>query len=142
MATPATTANELLETAILSVVVTRFVNLGDSTSRRLLLIKFEGQPASEAIGNLNNHNLLHRQNSNAPTDDEVYLPSAGAFQLCGNPQFRDQARTAATIVLHTLKQMFKGDHKKEGFVLEDLERHVKDIYPNRQIESATLKLGL
>ena len=32
--------------------------------------------------------------------------------------------------------------KRDGFAFDDLKRHVEWIYPNRRIETATLKLGL
>jgi hypothetical protein len=46
------------------------------------------------------------------------------------------------VVLHVVKQMFKGERKKEGLSLEDLQRHYNYIYPNRTFDAAELKLGL
>jgi hypothetical protein len=133
---------EQLRTAILSDVVTRFVNLNESTSRRALLIKFKNQPTSNAIGSLLNQNIIRRKGSNAATSEEEYLPTAAAFEFCGNIQLRDEAKRATTVVLHTLQQMFVGEQKKEGFVLEDLKNHIDALYPNQVLDIATLKLGL
>src|SRR5690242_11688890 len=96
---------EQLETAIISDVVTRFANLRESTSRRSLLIKFRGQPAWQAIGNLTNQNIL-RRTGNTSTAEEDYLPSAAAFHFSGNEQLRAQAKFATTVVLHALQEMY------------------------------------
>ncbi len=133
---------ERLEAAILLEIVTRFANLKKGTPRWDLLTKFKGQPAWQAIGNLINQNIIRRNNSNAPTNEEEYLPRAAAFQFCESTQLRDQAKFAVTIVLHTLQHMSVGERKKEGFVFEDLKRHVHDLKPDRTFDDETLKLGL
>jgi hypothetical protein len=104
---PASTI-EQLETAILADVVTRFANLRESTSRLSLLIKFEGQPAWQAISNLVGRNRIRNQALNKPTEEEEYLPTAAGFEFCGKPELRNEAKAATTVVLRTLKQMFKG----------------------------------
>ncbi len=134
--------NEQLESAIILDVVTTFANLKEATPRRALLIKFKGLPASQVIGNLLNRNILRRTDSDTVTMDEQYLPAAAAFELCTNAHLREQAKLATTIVLHTLHQMSIGESKRDGFAFDDLKRHVEWIYPNRRIETATLKLGL
>lgn len=135
--------NEQLETGILSEVVTRFMDHKESTSRRSLLIKFEGQAAWQAIGNLLTRNCLRRQTlTNTSTEAEMYLPSAAAFQFCGNSRLRDEAKAATTLVFHALKAMYKLEQKKEGFVVEDLRSHVEEKYPNRKFDPSTLALGL
>ena len=84
-----------------------------------------------------------RTRGNVATVDEEYLPHAAAFEICDDPQLREQAKHAATIVVHTLQQMFIGEpKKKEGYSFEDLDRHVSEIYPNQLFEDETLKLGL
>jgi len=129
-----------LETTILTDVVTQVANLNQSTLRRLLLVKFEGQPVSQAIGNLINQSFLVRHGT--PSGEEAYLPTAAAFNFCGDTELRNRAKSATTVVFHALKQMFKGEQKKEGLVLDDLKRHVEYIYPNRIFDTSTLKLGL
>jgi hypothetical protein len=133
---------EQLETAILADVVTQFANLGESTSRFSLLVKYEGRPAWQAIGNLTSRNMLRKSDFNQATNEELYLPTASAFEFCGNPELQKKAKTVTTIVLHTLKQMFKGERKREGFTFEDFQRHVNDIYPNNTFAPSDLKLGL
>jgi serine/threonine protein kinase len=141
MTSPAATI-ERLETAILLDVVMRFVNLREGTSRLSLLIKLEGQPAWQAIGNLTSRSMIRNRAFNKPTEEEEYLPTAAAFEFCGNSELRDKAKSATTVVLHTLKQMFKGERKKEGLTFEDLQRHVNDLYPNNMFDPSELKLGL
>ncbi|SRR6266478_1124280 len=133
---------EQLDTAILLDVVTRFANLRESTSRFSLLIKFEGQPAWQAISNLTGRSMIRNRAINKPTEEEEYLPTAAAFEFCGNSEIRDKAKSATTIVLKTLKQMFKGERKREGLTFEDLQRHVNDLHPNNMFDSSDLKLGL
>jgi hypothetical protein len=117
---------EQLETAILSDVVTRFVNVKESTSRRDLLIKFKKQAVPHVIANLLNQNMVRRRD---PSTEEEYLPTAAAFQFCNNAQLRGMAKLALTVVLHTLQQMYVGERSKDGFVLPDLKRHAEAIYP-------------
>jgi hypothetical protein len=101
-----------IEAAILSDVVTRFVNLKESTPRRGPLIKFRNQPGSQAIGNLVNQNIIRRKTPNVATTDKEYLPTAAAFQFCGDSQLRDRAKHSATVVLHILHNMFVGEQKR------------------------------
>jgi serine/threonine protein kinase len=133
---------EQLEGAILLDVVTSFANLKQSTPRRSLLIKYKNQPASVAIFDLTSHNIIRRKNNDAVTPDEEYLPSAAAFELCGDNRLREEAKHASTVVLTTLQNMFIGEQKKEGFNFQDLKRHVEYVYTNQTFDDETLKLGL
>src|SRR5579885_818506 len=119
---------EHLETSILIDVVTRFTNLRESTSRRSLSIKYQGHPVWQAVTNLTNQVFLRRTSSSTSTEQESYLPNAAAFQFCGDAKLREQAKFATTIVLHVLKQMYVGEEKREGFVFDDLKKHVADVY--------------
>ncbi len=134
--------NEQLESAIALDVVTTFANLKEATPRRALLIKFRGLPAWQSIANLLNRSVLRRRDPNSATEDEQYLPTAAAFELCTNPQLREPAKLATTIVLHTLHQMSIGESRKDGFAFDDLKRHVERLCPNRIFDTTTLKLGL
>jgi hypothetical protein len=131
-----------LEIAILLDVVTTFSNLRERAARYLLMIKFEGKPAGQAISNLVGRNLIRNQAINKPTVEEEYLPTAAGFEFCGNAELRDRAKLATSLVLHIVKQMFKGERKKEGLSLADLQRHYDYMYPNRAFDAAELKLGL
>jgi serine/threonine protein kinase len=132
---------EQLQTAILADVVTRFVNLHETTSRFSLLVKFEGQPAWQAMSNLAGRNMIRNVAFNKPTEDEEYLPTAAAFEFCGLLNFRNKAKAATTIVLHTVKQMFKGESRKT-LTFEDLGRHVNELFRNQKFDPTDLKLGL
>ena len=83
-----------------------------------------------------------RRRGNVATVDEEYLPHAAAFEICDDSQLRNEAKHAATIVVHTLQQMFVGGPKKEGYVFADLRRHVDELYRTEVIEDSLLKLGL
>jgi hypothetical protein len=137
-----TLTKDQLEKAILLEVVTRFMNLHQSTSRQSLVIKFDGQPTGHVLFELMTRTLLNRQQSCIPTESEKYLPGALAFEFCGNEQFRQDAKFAATIVLHALKEMYKNEKNEIGFSFEDLERYAAEKFPDRHIDSQTLKLGL
>jgi hypothetical protein len=139
---PALTKDQL-ERAILLEVVTRFVNTSQSTSRYSLVVKFDGQSAGQLLFELQGRSLLYRQSSGVPTDDEKYLPGALAFEFCGDKQFRENAKFATTVVLHTVKPMYKSEqNKKEGFTFGDLERYAAHTFPDKHIDGASLRLGL
>jgi serine/threonine protein kinase len=131
----------ILQQKIASDVVKRFVHLKESTARRALLIKFINQPTTDAIRNLVDGRVIRRR-GNVATVDEEYLPHAAAFEICDDSQLREEAKHAATIVVHTLQQMFIGEPKKEGYVFADLRRHVDELYRNQLIEDSLLRLGL
>ena len=128
---------EEVQTAILADVVTRFVNLKERTSRRDLMIKYRGAGA-DALCDLINRNFFRRR---GPTSEEEYLPTAGAFEFCGDARLRQVSKAGLTIVLHALQNMYVGE-RKERFTFEDLRSHVIGIYPDRVFEEGTLKLGL
>lgn len=128
--------------AIILDVVTTFVNRGAPLSRRDLVIKGKGLPAWKVIADLQGRNILRRSNPNSATEDEEYLPTAAAFELCGDPHLRERAKLATGIVLHALHQMFIREKKKEGFTFDDLDSQVDRMYPDRLFETSTLKLGL
>lgn len=131
----------MLEQKIASDVVKRFLHLNESTARRALLIKYINQPTADAIRNLVDGRVIRRR-GNTVTVEEEYLPHAAAFEICDDSQVREQAKHAATVVLHTLQQMFIGEPKQGGYVFEDLRKHVSEIYPNQNFDDETLKLGL
>jgi hypothetical protein len=89
---PPPRTTEQLETAILLDVVTQFANDWASTPRFSLLVKYEGQAVWQALANLTSRNLLRKSNVNKPTDEEEYLPTAGAFELCGNSELLTKAK--------------------------------------------------
>jgi hypothetical protein len=135
-------SDHILQQKIASDVVKRFAHLKQSTARRALLIKFINQPTAEAITNLVNGRVIRRKGNTGATVDEENLPHAAAFEICDDLQLREEAKHAATVVLHALQQMFIGEPKKDGYSFEDLDRHVSELYPNQIFEDETLKFGL
>jgi tRNA A-37 threonylcarbamoyl transferase component Bud32 len=134
--------NEQLELAILNDVVNGFVHLNQSTARRALLIKYKNRPAAEVLQNIVNNNIIRRKGSEGATTDEEYLPTAAAFELCGDTQLLEEAKNASAVVLYTLQQMFVGDPRKEGYAFNVLKEHAALVFPNHNPDDATLKLGL
>jgi hypothetical protein len=51
---------------------------------------------------------------NAVTPDEEYLPSAAAFELCGDNRLREEAKHASTVVLTTLQNIFIGEQMAQS----------------------------
>jgi serine/threonine protein kinase len=125
-----------IESAILSDVVMRFVDLKESTPRQDLIVKYRD---SSALTDLTNRNVLRAMN---PGSGEAYLPTAAAFEFSGNNLLKQTAKLALTIVLHALQNMAIGEPKATGYSLDDLKRHVHDIFPNRSFDDKTLALGL
>lgn len=96
-----TTTKDQLEKSILLEVVTQFLKFKQSTSRHSLVIKFKGQPIlHQVLFELTNGSRLCREGVSVPTTEEKYLPGALAFEFCGDRQFREEAKSAVTIVLH------------------------------------------
>lgn len=71
--------NEQLESRILTFVVRDFLANRRAMPRLELILAFENEDASVAVGNLINHNMMRRQDNTSP---EQYLPSAASFQFC------------------------------------------------------------
>jgi len=102
------------------------------------MIKYRSAGAG-ALGELINRNFFRRRWSGS---EEEYLPTAGAFQFCGDARLRQVSKMGLTIVLHALQNMYVGERSKERFTFEDLRSHVNGIYPDRIFDEGTLKLGL
>lgn len=125
--------------AILSDVVTTFVTQKASLPRRLLLVKFRNEEPEGALSDLVNGNLFRRQNAG---NNEAYLPTAAAFQFSGDNLLIEEAKSAVSIVLHALQNMSIGEPNEKGYTLDDLKRHVSELYHHRDFDDETLKLGL
>jgi len=125
-----------VETAILSVVVARFVNLRAGTRRLDLVVQFRD---SEILTNLVTRMVLRRKNASS---GEEYLPTAAAFEFCGDAELKRTAKLGLTAVLHALQNMGVGERKEVGYSFDDLKRHTHEIFLNRTFDDEILKLGL
>ena len=123
-------------TAILTDVVQRFTSAKKSTSRRDLIIKYKAA-GTTAIMDLVNRNVLRSINEG----EEQYLPTAAAFQFCGDVKLRHRARTGVTAALHALQNMYVAEPPQKQFTFQDLRRYVDEIGPNH-VSDETLNLGL
>jgi uncharacterized protein (TIGR02391 family) len=125
-----------LEAAMLSDIVVQFTKFKASTPRRDLIVKFRD---ADVLAGLLNRNVICAKNAGR---GEEFLPTAAAFEYCGNDQLRKTAKLGLTTVLYTLQNMAVGEPKPGGYTFDDLKRHASDIYPSRKFEDVTLKLGL
>jgi hypothetical protein len=83
--------------------------------------------------------MMRRKGNTFP---EQYLPSASSFRFCDDDQLRAHARKCVTVVLHTLRNMFKTSPGDNWYTFEDLLTKVRDLYPNSALDESSLKLAL
>jgi hypothetical protein len=131
--------DEQLQARILTVVVREFVNNRRATPRLELILAFENEDVSDALGSLTNSNMMRRKDNTSP---EQYLPSAASFQFCDDDTVRAYARKAATAVLHSMRLMFKANPGEKSYTVEDLSQQVRHLYPRPTFDEPTIKLGL
>jgi hypothetical protein len=131
--------DEQLQARILTVVVREFVTNNRATPRRELILKFESDDVSDALSNLTNRALMRRNDSNSP---EEYLPTAASFQFCDDDLVRTKAKEVVTVLLHTMRRMFKTHPGETWYTLEDFAQRVREVYPDSALDEPALKLGL
>lgn len=131
--------DEQLQARILTFVVREFLNNKRATPRLDLILAFETEEVSGALGILTNHSLLRRKDSVYP---EQYLPSAASFQYCDDEELKTRAKAVTTAVLHVLRRMFKANAGDKWYTFEDLQPQVRAFYPDTAFDEPTLKLGL
>ncbi len=121
------------ELEITNIVLERFLNLHDSTSRKPLIIKFK---APDVLDRLVRCSIIKTH------DQEHYLPLALAFHYSGNAAALDHAKRSVEIALHVLQNLYEvePDKPESHFAVAKIEAHANKLYGNPQSES--LKLGL
>ena len=92
-----------IEIQICGMVVRRFLDKHEATSRNALLRYFKTS-LSESLQRLTNCNVL--TNLNQIADDETYLPRAIAFNYCGDAAAYSLARESTEIVLQAARKLY------------------------------------
>ncbi len=119
---------------IIGIVVTRFLDLRETTPRRLLLRKFK---SITALDELRQRGFFY------VTQDEAYLPMPLAIQHCGNADYLLRAKQATERALYTLQNLDEAypEKAKDGYSREDFLKQAARIYDPKPNE-ADLLLGL
>src|SRR5260370_24018019 len=123
-----------LELEITKLVLDRFLNLHDSTSRKQIIIKFK---APDVLDELVRCSIIKTHGQG-----EHYLPLALAFHYSGNSAALESAKKAVEIALNVLRNLYEVEPDKPDsyFTLAEIEAHARQMYDDFQPES--LKLGL
>jgi hypothetical protein len=125
---------EQLETAILMDVVTRFASLWESTSRFSLLVKFEGQPAWQAMANLSSRNIIRKSDVNKPTDEEeesLWTPRVPINGL-GNCSFQVRRRLPAEVIEVSLRWTGSDYARQAQHQQKEIPAHANQIRGGRR----------
>jgi hypothetical protein len=101
------------ELAIVRVVIQRFVNLKEQTTRKSLVVKFR---CPKTIDDMCRRSLLRG------ADLHSYVPTCLAFENSGDPAMLQVAKGAVAIVLHTLSNLFEVDAETRGHTCRRPER--------------------
>jgi len=123
-----------IQTEVLKIVCTRFLNLKQATPRRTLVVKFQNPDVITEIAG----RALMRETGNR--GEEQYLPNSASFALCGDSDFAKMAKTSVMIVLRVLKNMFEVETEKMNYAFDNLFEHARRMYD--LVDEDTLRLGL
>lgn len=127
-----------VEREIIKTVVERFLNMQESTPRKLLVRRYR---SLDALRRLTDFPILKKVNSSSASVDEDYLPRALAFHYSGDRDTITRARTSVEIVLRVLQNMFDVEMEKVEFTTADVEAHAKKMFDTPPAASV-IKLGL
>ena len=120
---------------IIGIVVARFLDRREATSRRSLLRKFKSISAIDE--------LRQRGFFSVVVHEDEYLPMPLAFHNCGNAEHLLKAKQATERALYTLQNLDEAypEKAKGGFSREDFLNHAARIYDPKPDEDDLL-LGL
>jgi hypothetical protein len=120
------------ELEISNLVLDRFLNLHESTSRKPLVIEFK---TPDFLDRLVQCSILRVQNQH-------YLPLSLAFHYSGDAVSLDRAKRSLEITLHVLQNLYQVEPNKpeSHFTVEEVETHARKMY--EKFEPDSLKLGL
>lgn len=108
------------EREITQAVVRTFLTEDKPTLHRLLIRSFKQPQALERLVRM----AVLAQIGNR----ESYLPRVLAFHYCGEEQALHEAKSAITVVLHVLQNLFDVSLDKDTFTPADVEQHANRIY--------------
>jgi predicted nucleotide-binding protein len=112
-----------VERTITNNVVERFLNLGQSTPRRHLVVKFKPH-GSEAVHRLTKCNVLRQLES------EELIPNAIAFHYCGNQAALNLAKTSVEVVVPALQHLYETTPDSVRLTASSVEANVKTFWPD------------
>lgn len=120
---------------MMRIVVTRYLDLREPTSRRKLLHKFKNRAALDDLLQRPFFSVL-RNNS--------YFPQPLAFQYCGDERCLARAREAAELALRVLQNLDEAHPEREAatFTFEEYIAHAKRICDGPDEILLTLGLSL
>jgi serine/threonine protein kinase len=126
-----------IERRITQTVLKRFLELKESTPRKLLIRQFR---SLEPLQRLTNFPILKKVNRTGSNEEE-FLPLALAFHYSEDPDTVTRARTSIEIVLRVLQNLFDVELDKTDFTPTDVEAHAAKMYDNPPARSV-IQLGL
>jgi hypothetical protein len=123
------------ERDIAKTVVQTFRSENKPTAHRALLHRFKQPQSLECLVRV----VVLAQIGNR----EAYLPRVLAFHYCGDEEALREAKTAVTVVLHVLQNLFEVNWDKDTFNIADVEQHAQKMYDTPpSLESINLGLFL
>ena len=121
-----------LEVEITRTVVHRFLNLGEPTPRKGLLLKAKSR---ELLERLVRWSVLRIH------DNKNYFPLAFAFHSCGDTELSVLAKQSVTVVGHVLKNLCENDPLEDTqYTLAAVESHARNMYET--LDPKWIQLGL
>lgn len=118
---------------IADIVVSRFLDLKQPTSRKTLLIEVRD---GAVLDEMESRTLLRAEN-----DRRSYFPTLGTFVLLGDEDARlAKARLVTLPVLRTLTKLYEVNDSDHSYTAEELIEHVRAKY--NAFASEEIRLGL
>lgn len=118
--------------AAVELVVSRFMSLNESTTRKNLLSKFR---SIELLDRLSSDQFLRPLN----TEGDL-APSSLGVDASSNAEYTQAARRALEITLHVLQNLYHTRPERTRFQFHDLLAHARQIYGD--VDPIALQRGL
>jgi hypothetical protein len=120
------------EVDVTNLVVERFLNLGEATPRRGLLLKARSR---DMLDKLSRWSILRLY------DNRDFLPLPLAFHFCGNTEASLLAKRSITLLGHVLRNLFENDlNEGTQYTSAEVEDHTRKMYG--RVNSREIRLGL
>ena len=119
------------EVDVTNLVVERFLNLGEATPRRGLLLKARSR---DMLDKLSRWSILKLY------DNKDFLPLPLAFHFCGNTEALLLAKRSITLLGHVLRNLFENDlNEGAQHTSAEAEDHTRKMYG--RVNSKEIQLG-
>jgi hypothetical protein len=123
-----------VEVEIAKEVLSRFLNLKQSTPRKELVIRFRNPEVLDDLVRKSIFECIDRDGKQA------YRPKLLAFHYCGGAEIVTKARSSLETVLNIFQSLFVSEPDDKQFSPEEIEVQARKIYG--AIDPDSLKLGL